>query len=123
MGGNWSFWDGSSIRIDTPLQLLTGLESYHTTRRDRNFLPGFGVATRARTLLAQGEIAKTGQFYAFTARQCIAHVLEKRLHDLARFAFVDAKLAAQHLAHLGLGQGVVLAVSPFRPVGPRPGAA
>src|SRR5690606_26354138 len=83
-------------------QLLAGMEGHHTTRGDRDFFAGFGVATGTLRLVAQLEVAETGKLDALAAFQGQADFLEKGFDHVLRFALVETDLLEQHIGQLGL---------------------
>jgi hypothetical protein len=65
--------------LDHRLQLLAGMEGHDAPRADRDLLAGLGIAAGALRLVAQLEVAETGQLDAFAALQRAANLFEKGL--------------------------------------------
>src|SRR5262245_3779791 len=100
MAGSSSLFFGSSIRLDSRLQFLPRTKRHHASRADGNLLPGLGISSRPLVLVAQIEVAEAGKLDLFTVGECMTHLLEEQIHELARFTLVEAQLVEQRLSHL-----------------------
>src|SRR3989344_8895982 len=77
------------------LELVAGAEGHDPAGRDRNLFAGLGIPARARILLAQAKVAKTGEFHLMTIGQGKAEFVEKQLNKLLGLPFIEAKLIKQ----------------------------
>jgi hypothetical protein len=80
------------------------MESHDAARRDRDFFAGLRVAARTLRLVAQLEIAETGQLDGLAALERIADLVEEGLHHVLGLALVQADLFEQQFGQLRLGQ-------------------
>src|SRR5690348_3079324 len=104
MAGSSLLLRGSSIALDSHLQLLAGTESHHPARGDRDLLAGLGIAPRALVLLPQVEIAEAGQLHLLPLFERLAYHFEKRVHEFLRLALVQAHVQEQTLGHFRFGE-------------------
>src|SRR3546814_20044299 len=87
---------GGFSLLDHALELLAGVKGNDATRRAGNGLAGFGIASRARRLIAHLEIAETRQLHGIAARPGIADFFDESIHDPFCFALVQNKPPQQN---------------------------
>src|SRR5579883_866969 len=104
MAGSSLLFLGSSIALDSQLQLLARTEGHHPARGNRNFLTGLGIASRPLVLVPQVEIAETRQLHLLPPLECLAKHLEKRVDEFLRLALVEPDVQEQTLGHFRFGQ-------------------
>src|SRR6187399_3278260 len=115
MAGSSSLFFGSSIRLDSRLQFLPRTKRHHAPRADGNLLPGLGISSRPLVLVAQIEVAKAGKFDLLAVGKCVPHLLEEKVHEFTRLAFVEAQLIEQRLSHLRFRQSHAFILEILRP--------
>src|SRR6187455_3194278 len=115
MAGSSSLFFGSSIRLDSRLQFLPRTKRHHAPRADGNLLPGLGISSRPLVLVAQIEVAKAGKFDLLAVGKCMPHLLEEKVHEFTRLAFVEAQLIEQRLSHLRFRQSHAFILEILRP--------
>src|SRR5687768_5527462 len=104
MVGNSLLLPGSSICLDSRLQLLSGPERHDAACADGNFFAGLGITARALVLIAQIEVAEARQFHLLAGGQRRAQFLEEQVHEFARLALVEPELIEQSFSDLGFGE-------------------
>src|SRR5579863_250989 len=105
MAGNCALFFGSNIGLDPCLEFLPWAECHYATRADGDLFAGLGIAPGTLVLVAQIEVAETGELHLLTPRQRGANFLEEEIHQLTRFALIEPQLVEQGFRHLRLGQG------------------
>src|SRR5512139_340475 len=78
--------------FDHGLQFLAGVKRDDAPRGDRNLLAGLGIAPGPLRLLAELEVAESGELDAVAGFERDADFLEKTLDHVLRFALVEAEL-------------------------------
>src|SRR6185312_16977183 len=101
----------SSIRFDPRLELLPRTEGDDAPRADGNLLAGLWIAPGALVFIAQVEVAEARELHLLARRQCGAHFLEEHVHELARFALVEAELVEERFGHFRFGECHALLIS------------
>src|SRR6185437_13980925 len=104
MAGSSLLFLGSSMALDSHLQLLAGTEGHHPARGNRNFLAGLGIAPRPLVLVSQVEVAETRQLHLLPLLECLAQHLEECIDEFLRLALVEAHVHEQTLGHFRFGQ-------------------
>ncbi|MNN89017.1 hypothetical protein D3C81_2067770 [compost metagenome] len=81
------------------------MEGHDTARRDGDLFARLRIAARPLRLVAQLEIAETGQLDGLATLERVADFVEKGLDHILRFALVQAHLLEQQFGQFRLGQG------------------
>src|SRR5215469_2578397 len=108
IAGSCELFFGSNIGFDPRLQFLSRTEGDHPPGGDRYFLAGLGIPAGTLVLVAQVEVAETGELHLLASRQGRAHLLEEQVHQLPCLPFVEPELVEECFRHLRLGQGHLL---------------
>src|SRR5512139_35064 len=106
MGGRseLAIWFSMIVLLYHAFEFLAGMESNQTACGNGDFFAGFGVTPGALRLVAQLEIAKTGQFYAFTQLQLDADFFEERFDHVFGLALVQTYFFKQQISQFSFSQ-------------------
>src|SRR4030095_1481969 len=104
MAGSSALLLGSSICLDSRLQLLTWTEGDHPARANGDLFTGLGITTRPLVLAAQVEVAESGQLHLFAGRERCPQLLEEHVDELTGLTLVEPELVEQCFRNLSLVQ-------------------
>src|SRR5690349_20954133 len=90
--------------LDQRLEFLASVESDYAPSCDGNLFTGLGITAGPLRLVAQLEIAESGQFDALAALERQADLFEERLDHVLRFALVETDFLKKHVRQLGFCQ-------------------
>src|SRR5690554_4766857 len=95
---------GSSIVLDSGLQLLAGTEGDHAPSGDGDFLARLGVAARTLALVAHVEIAEAGQLHLLSALQRRTDLFKEEFHQILGLTLIQPEFLEKLFGHLSLGE-------------------
>jgi hypothetical protein len=80
------------------------MKSNHSSRGDRDFFTGLGIAAWSLRLVAQLKVSESRKLYAITTLQGIPDFFEKSLDHVLGLTLVEADLLEQQVGEFCLGK-------------------